>query len=130
MVHRIMTAGFQNVIEANHVALDVSIRVGDGVTHTSLGTQIDHNIRLILLKNAVDKCLIRKVALDKGVVLELLKLCKTSFLDADIIVIIHVVQTDDLGIQLGSQDALGKVRANETRCASNENCHFRYFPLH
>ena len=29
-----------------------------------------------------------------------------------------------------ARDALSKVRANETRCASNENCHFRYFPLH
>lgn len=114
MFYRIMAASFQNVIEANHVALDVSIRVGDGVTHTSLSTQIDHNIRVMLLKNAVDKCFVRKVSLDKCIVLELLKLRKTSFLDADIIVIVHVIQTDDIGIRLGSQDTLGKVGTNET----------------
>ena len=114
MLHRIMTAGFQNVIEANHVALDVGIRVGNGVANASLGTQIDHNIRMVLLKNAVDKCLIRKIALDKGVVLELLKLSKTSFLDTNIIILVHVIQTDDLGIGLGSQDTLGKVGTNKT----------------
>ena len=85
MLHRIMTAGFQNVIEADHIALDVSIRVGDGVTYTSLGTQIDHNIRVILLKNAVDQRLVRKVVLDKGIALELLEFRKACFLDTNII---------------------------------------------
>ena len=117
-----MTAGFQNVVEANHVALNVGIRVGDGVTHTCLSTQIDHNIRMILIKNTIDECLVRKVALDKGVVFELLKLRKSSFLDTNIIVIVHVVQTDDLGIQLGSQNTLGKVGANEARRTSYEYC--------
>jgi hypothetical protein len=102
MLHRIMTASFQNVIEANHVALDVGIRVGDGVANASLGTQIDHNIRVILLKNTVDKCLVRKIPLDKGIVFELLKFCKTRFLDANVIIIVHIVQADHLGIRLGS----------------------------
>lgn len=114
MLHGIVAAGFQNVIEANHVALDVGIRVGDGIANTSLSAQIDHNIRVMLLKNAIDHCLVRKIALDKGVVLELLKLCETSFLDTNVIIIVHVVQTDDLGIRLGSQDTLGKVGTNET----------------
>ena len=109
-----MTAGFQNVVEANHVALNVGIRVGDGVTHTCLSTQIDHNIRVILLKNAVDKCLVCKISFYKGIVFKFLKLLKASFFDANIIIIVHVVQTNDLGIRLGSQDTLGKVRADKT----------------
>ena len=80
MLHWMMATGFQNVIKTNHVALDVSVRVRDGITDTRLCAEVDHNIRMVLLKNAVDKCLIRKIALDKGVVLELLKLSKTSFL--------------------------------------------------
>ena len=108
-----MTAGFQNVIEANHVALDIGIRVGDGVAHTSLGTQIDHNVWVILLKNAVDKCLIRKVTLDKCIVLELLKLCQTSLLDTNIIIIVHVVQANDLSIRLSGQDTFCQVGTDE-----------------
>ena len=109
-----MAAGFQNVIEADHVALDVGIRVGDGVANASLGTQIDYNIRMVLFKNAVDTYLVRKVALDKGIVFKFLKLRKASFLDADIIVIVHVIQTDDYGIRLSGQNTLGKVRADKT----------------
>ena len=127
MLHRIMTAGLQNVVEANHVALDVGIRVCDGVANTSLSTQINHNIRMVLLKNAVDKCLIRKVTLDKGVVLELLKLRQTSLLDADVIIIVHVVQTNDLGIRLSGQDTFGKVGADKTGCTGNEYCFTHFY---
>ena len=127
MLHGIIAAGFQNVIEANHVTLDVGVRVGDGVTHTSLSTQIDHNIRMVLLKNAVDKYLVRKVALDKGIVFKFLKLRKASFLDANVVIVVHVVQTNDLGIRLGSQDTLGKVGANETGRTCDKNCFFHHF---
>ena len=128
MLHWIMTTGLQNVVESNHVALDVGIRVGNGVTNASLGTQIDHNIRVILLKNAVDKRLVCKVALDKCIVLEILKFRKARFLDANVVIIVHVIQTDDLSIRLSSQDTIGKVRANETGRSSNENCfiHFNH----
>lgn len=33
-----MTAGFQNVIKANHIGLDISIWICDRVTHTGLST--------------------------------------------------------------------------------------------
>ena len=121
MLHRIMAAGFQNVIEADHVAFNISIRVGDRVTNTRLGTQIDHNIRMILLENAVDQLFICKVALNKGVICKLLQLCKASFLDANIIIIVHVVQTDYLGIRLSGQDTLGKVGADKTGRTGDKN---------
>lgn len=69
---------------------------------------------MVLFKNAVDTYLVRKVALDKGIVFKFLKLRKASFLDADIIVIVHVIQTDDYGIRLSGQNTLGKVRADKT----------------
>lgn len=121
MLHGIVAAGFQNVIEANHVALDVGIRVGDGIANTSLSAQIDHNVWVILLKNTVDESFIRKVALDKGIILELLKLCKPSFLDTNIIIIVHVVQANDLGIRLSGQDTFCQVGTDETGGTGNEN---------
>ena len=109
MLHGIMTAGFQNVIEANHVALDVSIRVSDGVTNTSLGTKIHNNIRVVLLEDVVDETLVRKVSLDECVASKLLKFCQTCFFDADIVVVVHVIQTDDHGVRLRSKNTPGKV---------------------
>ena len=127
MLHGIMAAGFQNVIEDNHVTLDVGVRVGNRVANASLSTQIDHNIRVILLKNAVDKCLVRKVALDKSVVFELLKLRQASFLDTNVVIIVHVIQTDDLGIRLGSQDTLGKVGADKTGRTRYKYCFSHFY---
>ena len=131
MLHRVVAAGLQNVVEADHIAFDISVWVGDGVANSRLSTQIDHNIRVILLKNAVDKCLVRKVALDKGVVLELLEFSQTSFFDADVVVVIHVVQADDLFVRLCGKNSLGEIRADESRCPCNEYCfiiHFFFSP--
>ena len=114
MLHRIVATGFQNIVETYHVALDIGIRIRDRVPDTCLCAEIHHDVRVVLIKDTVDECLVRKVSLDKGVVLELLKLCKTSFLDTDIIVIVHVVQTDDLCIRLSGQDTLGKVGSDKT----------------
>ena len=104
-----MAAGFQNVVKANQVTFDVGIRVGDGIANTSLSAQIDYNIRVILPKNTVDESFIRKVSLDKGIILEIPKLCQTSLLDTNIIIIVHIVQTNDLGIRLSGQDTFCQV---------------------
>lgn len=78
---------------------------------------------MILLENAVDQLFICKVALNKSVIFKLLQLCKASFLDANTIIIVHVVQTDYLGIRLSGQDTLGKVGADKTRRIGDENFH-------
>lgn len=77
MPHWIMTAGFQNVVEADHIALDISIWVGDGVTNTCLRTKVNHNVRVILLKNVIDENFIRKIAFYECISFELLKLFQT-----------------------------------------------------
>lgn len=109
MLYRVVTAGFQNIVKANHVAFDVGIRVGDGVPYTSLCAKVDHDVRVALLKDAVDESLICKIAFNKGVVLELLEFSQTRFLNADIVVVVHVVQTNNFCVWLSGQDALGKV---------------------
>ena len=85
---------------------------------------------MVLLEDAVDECLVCEIALNKGVVLELLKLCQTNFLDANIIIIVHIVQTNHLGIRLSGQNTLGKVGADKTRCACDEYCFIHFlFPF-
>ena len=58
-----MAAGFEDVIKTNEIALDVRIRVGDGVTHTSLRCKIHNHLRLVFLKNLGNNCLISNAAL-------------------------------------------------------------------
>ena len=109
MLHRVVAAGLKNVVEADHIALNVGIRVGDRVPHTSLGTEVDHNVRVVLLEDAVDESFICEIAFNKGIVLELLEFSQSRFLDADIVVVVHVIQTDNFCVRLRGEDTLSKV---------------------
>ncbi len=42
-----MAAGFQDVVETDEIAFDVSIRVRNGVANASLCCQIHNNLRLV-----------------------------------------------------------------------------------
>ena len=132
MFHRIMPAIFQNIIKADHIALYVCIWINNRVTDTRLSSKIDHNIRVILLKDAVNKRFVCKIPLDKGVVFEFLEFSQTCFFDSDIVVVIHVIKTNDLSIWFCGQDTLGKIRADEPGCASDKSnfAHIDSFPYH
>ena len=109
MLYGIVSAGFQDVIEPQHITLDVSIRVGDGIPYSRLRAEVDHDVWMVLLKDAVNQGLVRQIALDKGVILKLLKFSQTRFLNSNVIVVVHVIQTDDLRVRLCSKDAFRKV---------------------
>lgn len=132
MFYRIMPACFQNVVEANHVALDVSIRIRNGVPYTRLCAEIYYDVRVVLLENAVDEVFVRKVTSNKGIVLELLEFRQPCFLDADIVVVVHIVQTDDLGVRLCGKDALSEARPDKTGCTCDKYCFihcYHFYPF-
>ena len=66
MLHRVVAAGLTNVVEADHIALNVGIRVGDGIAHTCLCCQVYYYFRLVVGKNFVDECFVSQVAFDEG----------------------------------------------------------------
>lgn len=53
MLHRIVAASLQDVIETYDVTLNINIRVFNAVTHTGLSRKIDHNVKLVFGKEAV-----------------------------------------------------------------------------
>ena len=66
MLHRIMTAGFEDVVETDEIGFYISVWIGDAVSHTCLCGEIDHDLRLVLLKSSVNERLVRQIALDEG----------------------------------------------------------------
>ena len=48
MLHRIVAASLKNIVESYDVALNIRIGILDGVTDTSLGSQVDYYVKLIL----------------------------------------------------------------------------------
>ncbi len=54
MLYKVMTTGFEDIKEADQVRFHIGIRVGDGVTHTSLCCKVDDHRRLALLEQLCD----------------------------------------------------------------------------
>ena len=94
MLYGMMTAGFEDVVEADEVRFDIGVRVGDGVAYARLGGEIDRDLRLVLLEDVLDERLIRQIAFDEGKTIVCRKLLEAMFLQAHIIVIVHGVEAD------------------------------------
>ena len=58
-------AGLQDVVEPDHVALDVRIRVLDAIADTRLSSKVHDDIEVVFLEEAVDEDLVGEVALDE-----------------------------------------------------------------
>ena len=114
MLHRVMAAGFQDVEEAQKIALHIGIRIDDGIPYPCLGGQIHHNFRMIGFKQVKDQVLVRQIPLDEHIVRKGLQLLQPGLLDAHIIVVIHIVQADDPGIRCVRQNSLCQIGADKT----------------
>ena len=89
-------AGFQDVQEAHEVALEVGIRIGDGIPHPRLCGEIDHRIEALRVKERVQRFLVRDVHLQEALALPCAELGDAALLETDVIVVVEVVDADDL----------------------------------
>ena len=112
-----MTAGFENIEKADQVGFHISIRVGDGVTHTSLCCKVDDHRRLVLLEQLGNQFLISDIAFYKSKCGVLGQLVQTEFFQCYIIVGIHVVDADNRSGRRFLIDSFHKVGAYEAGCA-------------
>ena len=65
VLHRMMPAGFQDVVEPDHVTLDVRIRVLNAIADTSLSSEVHNDIEVVFLEEAIDEGLVGQVSLDE-----------------------------------------------------------------
>ena len=96
----VVPAGFQDMVEPDKVAFNVDVRVIDRVTNACLRSQVDNDGRTVGFKDMIDECLIRDRTLDKQVLCftgfsDLLDLGKAILLQGRIVVIVHVIETDN-----------------------------------
>ena len=112
-----MTAGFENIKETDQVGFHISIRVGDGVAHTSLCRKVNDHRWLVLLEQLSDQCLISDVAFNKSKCEILGQLVQTKLFQCYIVVVVHVVDTDDRSGRRFLIDSLHKIGTYKARCA-------------
>lgn len=116
-----IAAGFQDVVEADEVGLDIGAGVGDAVAHTGLGGQVDHYLRFVLGKETVDQLLVGNIALDKGEVGELRQLGETLFLETYVVVVVHIIYSDNYGVIVTLIDGFDQIGADESGGAGDED---------
>ena len=92
-----VAAGFEDVVETDQVALDVDVRVIDGVADAGLRRQVDDDGGLVYREYFVDQGLVRDAASDENMPdrgVDRVDHAKAVLLELRIIVIIHVVEAD------------------------------------
>ena len=94
VLHRMMSASLQDVVESDHVALDIRIRILDAIADTGLSGKVHDDIEMVFLEEAIDEGLIGKVALDELVGMPfcgvgfLLDLAQAVLLERRIVVVV------------------------------------------
>jgi len=94
-----VAACFQDVVEADEVALDIGVGVRDGITDASLGGEVHDDGKVVFLEQAVDGGLVGKVRLDECPLFA--GRCRESFdffealvLDVHVVVVSDAVEAD------------------------------------
>ena len=99
MLHLMMTARLQDIVEAYEIALDIGIRVRNGITDTGLRGKIDHYRNPVVIENLLHRILVRNRRVDEcPVSAEGLDLAQALVLYVDIVIIGNAVNADDADI--------------------------------
>ena len=123
MLHLMMTTRLQNIVEAYEIALDIGIRVRDGITDTGLRGKIDHYRNPVFTKNFLHRILVRNRRMDEcPVSAEGLDLAQALVLYIDVVIIGDAVNADDADIVNVREQALDEVAADETGGTGHEDC--------
>ena len=91
-----MTARFQNIVETDNIAFNVSVGIVDRIAYTCLCGKVYYNIGAVGFKYIFNRTFIGKVALYKSEFFILVKDFKTAFLKRNFIVIVYIIKTDYL----------------------------------
>ena len=126
VLDRMMPASLQDVVEPDHVALDVRVGVFDAIADTGLSGKVHDDIKVVFLKEVIDEGLVSEVALDElvgmpfGCVGLLLDLAQAVLLERRIIVVVQVVKPHDVERLLAFEESQHKVGTYEAGRAGDE----------
>jgi hypothetical protein len=123
VLHLAVAAAFEDVHEADQVAVDVGMRVLQRIAHAGLGGQVDHAVEAFSAANsasmparsATSSFTKRKPAGGCS------RASRSSF-SADVVVVVEVVEADHL--VAARQQAQAVVHADEPGTTSNQDFHF------
>ena len=122
MLDLVVTAGLQDIIEADKVALNVSVRIGDAVADSCLSGKVYNNGNLVFREDFLHCVFFSDGGVDKSpVAMQSLYFFQTLILDVDIVVISNRIDSDDLDVLDIVEESLDEVAADKTSSASHKD---------
>ena len=130
-----MPAGLQDIVKADHVALDVGIRILNGIPHAGLGGQVHHNVKLIIGKQLINQRFVGQVSLDEtilafGFFARAQNDREPVVLQGRVVVIIEIIQAHNVHggtLKTLFQEPQHQIAANKSGTAGYQN--LLHFPL-
>src|ERR1700722_11569137 len=121
MADPVMAAAFQHIECADHVAIDVTMRIPQRVAHARLRAQMHHSVELLACEQRRDLCSIAEIEALETVLGKPLESLETRHLEIHIVIVIEVVESDDLiaAIEKARRDE----RTDESGRTSDEDLH-------
>ena len=118
-----MAASLKDVVETDEVGLDICSRIRDTVADSGLGGKVHHNLRLIVSEDLVNKGLICYISLDECKIRILFEFLQTLLLETDVVVIIHIVDSDNYRVVISLINGFHQIAADESGRSRNYYCH-------
>ena len=117
--HTVFTATFHQHLRAHHIGAHKDAGVGDGAVHVAFSGKVDHDVRLFLLKEAVDRLRIGDIRANEAKA----RIVHDGSKGFQIAGIGQLVQTDDTVLRVMSEQVKNKVGADKACSAGNDDVH-------
>ena len=122
MLHLVMAACLQYVVEAYEIAFDVGVGIRNRVAHPCLRREIHHHSNAVFGENVLHCLLVGNGILHKRPVApKSLNLLQSLILDIDIIIIRNAVNTNHFDALNVLKKTLHKVAADESCCTGHQH---------
>jgi hypothetical protein len=112
MLNRVLAAAFEDVHEADQIAIDVGVGVEQRVAHAGLGSQVNHALETFAGKQRGHRPPVGDVPLDEAKIALSRQAGQAGVLEANVVVVVEVVDADDR--VTATQEAQRGVHADET----------------
>ena len=126
MLHRMIPAGLENVVEPDDVRLDIDVRMVDGIPDPRLRRQIDDHRRFVLREDFVDQRPVRDGTLHEDMLhgrrlRRFTDQPEAVFLELRIVVVVHVVQGNHRSGGHFPEQPQDEIRPDESGRPGDEN---------
>lgn len=122
MLDLVVTAGLQDIIEADKVALNVSIGIGYAVADSCLSGKVHDNGNLVFREDFLHCVFVSNGGMDKcPVTMQGFNFFQPLILDVNIVVVGNGIDTDNLDVLDIMEESFDEIASDKTSSACHEN---------